>query len=163
VTERATQGTIRVIGVGNDWRGDDAVGLLAARLLRDRLEPSVEVRELEGGGLALLELMEGADHVILIDGVIGAGRPGEIVRLDLSEKRRWGTIAPRSTHALGVAEAMDLAELLGRLPERMVLYGVEIDSVVSGDSLSEAVQSGLEDVVEQITKEIKGVLCTKFN
>lgn len=163
MTERVNKGTIRVIGVGNDWRGDDAVGLLAARRLRDRLEPSVEVRELEGGGLALLELMEGADHVVLIDGVIGAGRPGEVVRLDLSEKRRWGTIAPRSTHALGVAEAMDLAEVLGRLPERTVLYGVEIDTVQSGDSLSEAAQSGLDDVVEQVTVEIKRVLCTKFN
>ena len=163
MTEWVTKGTIRVIGVGNDWRGDDAVGLLAVRRLRDQLEPSVEVRELEGGGLALLELMEGADHVVLIDGVIGTGRPGEVVRLDFSEKRRWGTIAPRSTHALGVAEAMDLAEILGQLPERMVLYGVEIDSVQSGDSLSEAVQNGLDDVVEQVAEEIKRVLCTKFN
>ncbi|MBH0194702.1 MAG: hydrogenase maturation protease [Nitrospira sp.] len=100
---------IRIIGIGNLFRGDDAVGLLAARRLRQRLDSSVEVLEAEGDGLALLDLMEGADQVMLIDAVKSGGHPGTTVRLDLSKESRWGRLVPCSTHAIGIAEAIDLA------------------------------------------------------
>ena len=159
MTKRAGLGTIRVIGVGNAWRGDDVVGLLAARCLRERLGPSVEVIDAEGDGLALLDLMEGIDHVILIDAVKGGGRPGTTVRLDLSAESRWGMLAPCSTHAMGVAAAIDLARALGRLPKQIILYGIEIESVESGASLSGAVHGGLDVVVEQIYQEVERARC----
>lgn len=159
MTKRAGMGTIRVIGVGNAWRGDDAVGLQAARRLRERLGPSVEVIDAEGDGLALLDLMEGLDHVILIDAVKGGGRPGATVRLNLSTESRWGTLIPCSTHAIGVADAVDLARALGRLPKRLILYGIEIESVDSGASLSGAVREGLDSVVEQVDQEVERTRC----
>jgi hydrogenase maturation protease len=156
MTKRAGVGTIRVIGVGNVWRGDDAVGLQAVRRLRERLGPSVEVIEAEGDGLALLDLMEGIDHVILIDAVKGGGRSGTTVRLDLSVESRWGTAVPCSTHAMGVADAIDLARTLGQLPKQIILYGIEIATVDSGASLTEAVRKGLDIVVEQVYREVRG-------
>lgn len=156
MTKRAGMGTIRVIGVGNVWRGDDAVGLLVARRLRERLGPSVEVIEAEGDGLALLDLMEGVEHVILIDAVKGGGRSGTTVRLDLSVESRWGTAVPCSTHAMGVADAIDLARTLGQLPKQIILYGIEIATVDSGASLTEAVRKGLDIVVEQVYREVRG-------
>jgi len=159
MTKRAGMETIRVIGVGNAWRGDDAVGLQAACRLRERLGPSVEVIEAEGDGLALLNLMEGIDHVILIDAAKGGGRPGTTVRLDLSMESRWGTVVPCSTHAIGVADAIDLARALGRLPKRIILYGIEIESVESGASLSEPVREGIDAVVEQVHQEVERSRC----
>ena len=159
MTKRAGLGTIRVIGVGNVWRGDDAVGPLAARRLRERLGPSVEVVEAEGDGLALLDLMEGVDHVILIDAVKGEGLPGATVRLDLSRESCWGTLVPCSTHAMGVADTIDFARAMGRLPKQVVLYGIEIESVESGASLSGAVREGLDIVVEQVNQEIERTRC----
>ena len=156
MTERAGLRTIRVIGMGNVWRGDDAVGLQAARRLRERLGRSVEIVEAEGDGLALLDLMEGIDHVILIDGVKGGERPGTTVRLDLSTESRWGTVAPCSTHAMGVADAIDLARAMGRLPKQIILYGIEIESVESGAPLSGSVREGLENVVDQVYQELRG-------
>lgn len=155
MTKRVGLGTIRVIGVGNAWRGDDAAGLLAARRLRERLDSSVEVLEAEGDGLALLDLMEGVDHVILIDAVTGGGQPGTTVRLDLSVERHWGTVVPCSTHAMGIADAIDLARALGRLPKQIILYGIEIESVDSGASLSGSVREGLDAVVEQVYQEVE--------
>jgi hydrogenase maturation protease len=160
MTKQADVGTIRVIGVGNVWRGDDAVGLLAARRLRERLELPVEVIQTEGDGLGILDLMEGIDHVILIDAVKGGGRAGTTVRLDVSAESRWGTVVPCSTHAIGVADAIDLARTLGRLPKKIILYGIEIDSVESGASLSESVREGLDLVVEQVIQEVERVRCT---
>lgn len=152
---------IRIIGIGNLFRGDDAVGLLAARRLRERLDLSVEVVEAEGDGLALLDLMEGADQVLMIDAVKSGGHPGTTVRLDLSKESRWGRLVPCSTHAIGIGEAIDLARTLGRLPKRVMLYGIEIDSFESGAALSEPVRRGLDSVVEQVLKEIERTPCTK--
>ncbi len=156
MTKRAGLGTVLVIGVGNAWRGDDAVGLQAARRLRVSLGPSVEVIDAEGDGLALLDLMEGIDHVILIDAVKGGGQPGTTVRLDLSVGSRWGTVVPCSTHAMGIADAIDLARALGRLPKQIILYGIEIESVESGAPISDAVREGLDIVVEQVYREVRG-------
>lgn len=156
MTKRAAVGTIRVIGVGNAWRGDDLVGLQAAQRLRERLGPSVEVIEAEGDGLALLDLMEGVEYVILIDAVKGGGLPGTTIRLDLSEMSSWGTAVPCSTHAIGIAGAIDLARAMGRLPKQIILYGIEIESVDSGISISESVRKGLDIVVEQIYREVRG-------
>lgn len=152
---------IRIIGIGNLFRGDDAVGLLAARRLRERLDSSVEVLEAEGDGLALLDLMEAADQVMLIDAVKSGGHPGTTVRLDLSKESRWGRLIPCSTHAIGIAEAIDLARTLGRLPKQVILFGIKIDSLESGAALSERVSGGLDIVVEQVLKEIEGTPCTK--
>lgn len=152
---------IRIIGIGNLFRGDDAVGLLAARRLRERVDSSVEVLEAEGDGLALLDLMEGADQVMLIDAVKSGGHPGTTVRLDLSKESRWGKLVPCSTHAIGIAEAIDLARTLGRLPKQVILYGIEIDSLEPGAALSESVRGALDIVVEQVVKEIEGTPCTK--
>jgi hydrogenase maturation protease len=152
---------LRIIGIGNLFRGDDAVGLLAVRCLRERLALSVEVLEAEGDGLALLDLMEGTDRVMLIDAVKSGGHPGATVRLDLSKESRWGGLVPCSTHAVGIAEAIDLARTLGRLPKQVILYGIEIDSFEPGAALSESVRGGLDIVVEQVLKEIEGAPCTK--
>lgn len=152
---------LRIIGIGNLFRGDDAVGILAARRLRERLDSPVEVLEAEGDGLALLDLMEGADQVMLIDAVKSGGCSGATIRLDLSKESRWGRLVPCSTHAMGVAEAIDLARTLGRLPTQVILYGIEIDSFEPGAALSESVRGGLDMVVEQVLKEIEGTPCTK--
>jgi hydrogenase maturation protease len=152
---------IRIIGIGNLFRGDDAAGLLSARRLRECLDLSVEVLEAEGDGLALLDLMEGADRVILIDAVKSGGHPGTTIRLDLSKESRWGSLAPCSTHAVGIAEAIDLARTLGRLPKQVILYGIEIDSFEPGAPLSESVRGGSDIVVAQVLREIEGTPCTK--
>jgi hydrogenase maturation protease len=61
---------------------------------------------------------------------------------------------------MGVADAIDLARALGRLPKQVVLYGIEIESVESGASLSEAVREGLNIVVEQVYDEVERARCT---
>jgi hydrogenase maturation protease len=125
------------------------------------LDSPVEVLQAEGDGLALLDLMEGADRVILIDAVKSGGHPGTTIRLDLSKESRWGSLAPCSTHAVGIAEAIDLARTLGRLPKQVILYGIEIDSFEPGAPLSESVRGGSDIVVAQVLREIEGTPCTK--
>ena len=69
-----------IIGVGNDWRGDDAVGLVAARCLRASVS-GVRVLELDGDPGTLLDAWASAGEAIVIDAVRSGAAPGTIHRL----------------------------------------------------------------------------------
>lgn len=62
---------ILVLGLGNDILTDDAVGLLVARAVAERLRdrPQIAVRETTEMGLALLDEIADFDALILVDAV----------------------------------------------------------------------------------------------
>jgi len=73
---------LKVIGVGNEWRGDDAVGLLVARRLKEDQLPQEEVAECRGTLTAVREAWKDAAGVIVVDAVVSGGLPGTIYRFD---------------------------------------------------------------------------------
>ena len=144
---------VLVIGVGNACRGDDAVGLLVARALRDRNRGQFRVLQCEGDALALMELWEGADEVILIDAIQAGGQPGAVYRFDTSAGEvAYDSLRP-STHSLSIGEAIELARILKRLPPRLIIYGIEARDFTAGHELSSSVQQVLPDVVGRIWEE----------
>ena len=139
---------LRVVGVGNPGRGDDGAGPAVARRLRE-LSPGLDVVEQRGEALALLETFDGADVVVLVDALEPAGQPGRIHRLDGAAAL---ALAPRaSTHGLGVAEAIELARVLGRLPEDLRVYAIEAESFEPGTDLSPAVAAAAECLARQLS------------
>lgn len=152
--------SIRIIGIGNEWRGDDAVGLLAARRLQGVLGNRAEVVEAGVAGAELLELMKGAGAVVLIDAVRSRQAPGTIHRLDASAGPIAPELFPRSTHAVGVAEALELARALGVLPKRVVVYGIEAGDTEVGHPLSPQVSHALNEVIELVRRETEASPCT---
>ena len=151
---------IRIIGVGNLFRGDDAAGLLAARRLKDLVGDRAEVVEAELAGLDVLDLMADASDVILIDAA-RSGRPaGTIHRLDASAGPLSGDLFPHSTHALNAVDAIEMGRTLGLLPPRVIVYGVEVGDTTAGNALSPAVAGALNQVVERVLRELEGLSCT---
>jgi hydrogenase maturation protease len=115
-----------VIGTGNEHRGDDAAGLLAARSLRTLIghRGPAEILEHRGDGAALIELWAGRSWVILVDAVRSAGSPGQVLRFDASDRPLEAEREHGSTHAFGPAGAIEMARCLGRLPRRVEIYGI---------------------------------------
>ena len=150
---------IRIIGLGNEFRGDDAVGLLAVRRLRGMVSDCTEVIEAAMAGVDLLELMKGAPVVLLIDAVRSGQSPGTIHRLDASSSPLAPELFPRSTHAIGVADALELARALGVLPPTVIVYGVEAADMEMGHPLSPPVDHALHDVVQLVLREIQQPVC----
>jgi hydrogenase maturation protease len=146
---------VLVVGVGNAMRGDDAAGLEVVRRLRAREPvPGVAVRTLEGEGIGLLDLWEGARAVVLVDSVRSGAVPGTVHRLDAAGEPLPGDLrTSSSTHAVGVAEAIELARALGRLPRRLVLYGVEGERFDAGAALSSPVAAAIDAVVARVLQE----------
>lgn len=146
--------SIRIIGLGNSWRGDDAAGLHVARRVKALLGPHSRVVEAEMIGVELLELMQGAETVILIDGA-WSGRPtGTVQRWDVSTSSPPGQPVRHSTHALNAMETVELGRALGVLPSRVLLYAVEVGRVDPGAELSPDVARAVEDAARRIVQEV---------
>lgn len=154
--------TMRVIGLGNELRGDDAVGLLAVRRLRGSVGDRAEVIEAAMVGVELLELMKGAQVVLLIDAARSGRTPGTIHRLDASAGPIAPELFPCSTHAVGVAEAVELARTLGILPAKVIVYAIEVGHTEVGHPLSTQVGHALNEVIKLVLREIESVTCTNF-
>ena len=145
--------SIRIIGLGNELRGDDAVGLLAARRLRQTVGNRAEVIEAEMAGVDLIELMKGARVVILIDAARSAQTPGIIHRFDASDSPIGVQVFPHSSHAIGISDALELARTMGVLPARVIVYGIEASNTEAGQALSSPVAQALDEVVGLVIQE----------
>ncbi len=145
---------ILVLGVGNANRGDDAAGLMAVRRLKESGCDASMVLEHSGEGAALLEAWKNAHAVILIDAVFSGAHPGTIHRLDASLQPLPAQIFRHSTHAFGVAEAIEVGRALHQLPGHVVVYGIEGRKFEPGAGLSHEVESAVRAVVQQVRREI---------
>jgi len=143
---------VRVIGVGNDLRGDDAAGLLVARKVAE-LQPDHEVHESSGDPALLMERLEGNAKTVLVDAVDSGGAPGEIHRLEAHAAPLPTDYFHCSTHAFGIAEAIELARNLDRLPPEVVVYGIEGRNFQAGQTMSPEVEAAIATVAQRILRE----------
>jgi hydrogenase maturation protease len=150
---------LRVVGVGNPWRSDDAVGLVVARRLQGVLPGDVEVLERAGEPTGLIDAWEGADAVWLVDAVSSGAAAGTVHRLDASEQPLPAELFRASTHHVGLAEAVELARALDRLPRHIVLYGIEGASFEAGGDLTPEVDLAAETVARAVREEVER--CTR--
>lgn len=150
-----TGSRILIIGVGNEYGSDDAVGLVVARRLRELALDNVSVIEQSGEGASLMESWRGADSVILIDAASSGVKPGKIHRLDAKAGRISRDLLRCSTHAFSVGEAIELARTLNQLPPRFVIFCVEAKSFEAGTGLSLEVEKAAQEVVELVVQEIR--------
>jgi hydrogenase maturation protease len=146
---------IMIIGIGNLDRGDDAAGRLVARALRYKL-PShiVGVCEMSGEALGLVEKMKRAPTVFVIDACLSGKKAGEIRRIDLRHEALPSQQRDVSSHGFGLLAALDLASILGQLPEICIIYAIEGENYSLGAAVSSSVQQAIEKVVSRIEEDI---------
>jgi hydrogenase maturation protease len=144
---------LALIGVGNHLRSDDGAGLEVARRLRLAHPPGISILESQGEPASLLEAWSDADEVLVVDGVSSGAEPGTLHRFEATQGQLPAELFRPSTHALGVAEAVELARELGRLPDRLVVYGIEGDSFEIGEGLTPAVEKAVAKLVTELYRE----------
>ncbi len=154
-----TRPRVLIIGVGNAYRSDDAVGLFAARQMQvgarsPRPWPNVTIVEASGEGTALIEMWQDADTVILIDAVQSGALAGTIHRFDARAESLPVHFFHYSTHAFSVAQAIELARVLDQLPPRLIVYGIEGKEFGNGVKLSDEVIYAAQTVVADVARDI---------
>jgi hydrogenase maturation protease len=136
--------------VGNEWRGDDAAGLEVARRLREAAPSQARVIEREGEAVDLMEAWAGADEAIVVDAVSSGAETGTIHRLDASNGRLPAELSGGSSHVFGLAEAVELARALERLPRRLLVVGIEGAAFTAGAGLTPEVERAVEQIVDEL-------------
>ena len=151
---------VRIVGLGNRMRGDDAIGLIVAERLRSRVNRHTEVLEAEMAGVELLEWFTAARAVFVIDAVHSGAPPGTVHRCDASTGPISPVYVPHSSHALTGTDALELARTLGLLPPMVIVFGIEVGDTGMGRPLSREVDQAIEQVVELIVRESEALTCT---
>jgi hydrogenase maturation protease len=144
-----------VIGVGNPLRGDDGVGLAVAAALEERVPPGVSIIPCEQEPSRLLDVWDGASGAIVVDAAASGGEPGSVRRFDASEGPIPAGVFRSSTHAFGVGDAIELARMLGRLPQHVLVYGVEGGDFGAGEPLTPPVGAAVEEVAAAVLSDLE--------
>ena len=146
-----------VIGVGNPDRGDDGVGPEVLARLAGRVPGGVRLMRLAGADPAeIMEAWSGSAGAILVDAMVSGVAPGTITRFDAVAGPLPAGVHLASTHVLGAETAVEMARALGRLPGRLVVYGVEGERFTAGSGLSPVVAAALPAAAERILEEVRG-------
>lgn len=143
-----------LIGIGNEYRRDDAVGLIIARRVQEKALKTITVREASGEGAALMEAWKEAQTVILVDAVCSGAEAGTIHRIEAREQPLPAKFFHYSTHAFSVAEAIELARVLNQLPPRLIVYGIEGKNFAAGVGLSPEVNEVVQKVMDDVLRDV---------
>ena len=132
-----------VIGVGNPWRHDDGAGLEVARRVGGVMH--------EGDCTRLVDAWAGQDEVAVVDATSSGGPPGAVYRFAASDRPLPEVPLRSSTHAFGVADAVELGRALGRLPRELRVYAIEGVDFGIGQGLTPDVERAVEELATQLT------------
>jgi hydrogenase maturation protease len=142
-----------VVGVGSPFGGDRLGWWLVERLQPLLQGEAVELIKLDRPGAALAEWFSAFQQVILIDAVATAEEGEDLLLLDRTQLIACAE-GRLSTHAIGVADAVSLAEVLGTLPEQFLCIGVPLSLAEQWEE--EALQQRVvQHVADAVVKALK--------
>jgi hydrogenase maturation protease len=106
--------------------------------------------------LAIADLPPSCELLVIVDACRGAGSAGSVHQFVWPDPR-LATTSITSSHGIGLADALELAEVLGQLPRRVIILVAEVESGELGPGLSAAVDAAVPKVVAQVLAEITTV------
>ena len=144
-----------VLGLGNEYAGDDAVGVLAVRALRGKLAGGADVVESAASGLALLEVFAGYDRAVIADSIrTGRSPAGTIVEVRLAD---LGLATAPSLHQAGIPELTAVARRLGMgFPDQTRVLAVEVAGpLMFGAPLSKPVAAAVAPLGRRVLEQVQ--------
>jgi hydrogenase maturation protease len=147
---------ILILGVGNLIMSDEGFGVhVAQRMMEMKLPPHVHVVEGGTDGFGLMNVIQEADRMILIDAVKGGGEPGSIYRFDIEDCPADANIFKTSVHQISILEVINLSGLIGSTPKTTII-GVEPKSLEMGMDLSPEIEAKIPKVIK-LAFDVAGV------
>lgn len=145
-----------VIGVGNRARRDDGAGPAVLDALASCAGTNIETVEIAGDCARLIDLWDGRDCAAIVDATQSDAMPGTIVVFDAHKQAITRELFIHTSHAFGVAEAVETARLLDRLPKTLAIWGIEGADFGFGGDLTPNVRDSVEIVAARIAAECDG-------
>jgi len=144
---------VLVLGIGNVLMGDEGVGVHVVRQLSQmKLPESVECLDGGTGSFLLLEPMQQAKRVVLIDATIDGNPAGTVTRLT----PKFSSDYPKTltAHDIGLKDLLDAAYLT-RTALDITLFAVSIDPLQGlGMELSPAMARRVTEIAALVFDEL---------
>ena len=147
-----------LIGIGNPFRRDDGVGIHIAEKMRTLLPQGIDVLTQSGEGATLMQSWLEADQIVVVDAVRSQSTPGKIHEINAATHRVPSEFFHYSSHAFGVAEAIELSRVLNQLPRRVDVIGIEGKDFSEGIGLTAEVDAAAEQAIAKISS-LLGEMC----
>lgn len=148
---------ILVLGIGNVLMGDEGVGVHVVRHLQSsELPDNIECLDGGTGAFVLLEPMQDADRIILIDATVDGAAPGTVHRLE----PRYSYEYPRTltAHDIGLKDLLDVFYLSGKEPN-VVLFAVSINPLQEMRmELSPEIAAAVPRIADMVVQELTATL-----
>lgn len=156
--ESEARAPVLVLGLGNQLLADDGLGPELAEALAREHGPDTRVDFVDGGtqGLALLGLLDRRAALLVLDAVALGAAPGSVHVVDdpLSIRMPRG----QGAHEGNAGDLLTAALLLGSLPPRVALVGVEPGPLRTHIGLSEAVLAAFPSALDAARRELDAML-----
>jgi hydrogenase maturation protease len=136
--------------MGNDGVGLKVIEALHKTELKDLKD--VDIEDAGVCGLDLLNLIEDARKVIIVDAILADSPPGSVHRIEGKDLLGGTEFHPLvSAHDLTITDVLKIGEHVQKLPE-IVVIGIEIGSIVT-----EATQEISPDVLKGVDIAIRAI------
>jgi hydrogenase maturation protease len=142
-----------VLGLGNVLMGDEGVGVHVVRAVEKHTLPAnVECLDGGTGGFTLLEPLQEAGRILLIDAAADGNPIGTVTRTTPRFSRDYPPTL--TAHDIGVKDLLDVFYIQGGSPD-VILYAISIDpqQPISME-LSEVIAKAAEVAVSEILAEL---------
>ena len=147
----------RILCLGNELVRDDGVGIRVGRILSALpLPDDVRIEFTPHLGFDLLEAVQGAERLILVDAMHTGRPPGTCITLQGAAIERYAAGAAAS-HTVGIAELMEVAQRLAPDRDRasIIFVGIEGQAFDEyGIELTPAVRQAIPEAVTQVLRAI---------
>jgi hydrogenase maturation protease len=158
-TNNPNSPAIKIIGFGNVFMSDDALGIRVIEELEKTGFCSdfknMEIINGSTSGIDLLFTLKNLDIVIIIDAVDAGQLEGEVVKFKLSEMidLPCRKVKSFSLHDLSLDEVFAVMKSL-RLHPDITIIGIKPKNIMFGDKLSREIECKIPEIITLIRQEV---------
>lgn len=147
---------IIVLGIGNVLFSDEGLGVKVIKILEECFSFSEEVELIDGGvgGFFLIPYIERAKRLLIVDAIRGGGPPGTFYKFK-NEDLPLNIAEKLSLHELSIKDILFLVSLKGKMPEEIVILGLEPKVLDLGEGLSIEIRRNLKNLIKEILIQLK--------
>lgn len=144
-----------IIGLGNEYCGNDALGIIIARKLKN-IMADWDLKTGAFSGINFVEEIEGYDWIVVIDNLYKPDLPDGLV-IELKIEDFAGVKSFSYIHSLNFASAIELGRHLElKLPENIRIFGITVNKKGDiGQEIEQSLIAKIDTIVQDIIKRIK--------
>lgn len=146
---------LNVIGIGSRFSGDDEIGLLLVEAIGEENLAGVRAELWPGEDAAGIagRLLEVEDPILLVDCADMGVDAGQMRCFTLERVRLGLHDSGVSTHGLGLADAVELARILG-FAQPIHLIGIQPYDLSPADGISSAMAQRFGTLFQEVLQEV---------